>query len=45
MDYIYIGRIKNEYVEKCKVIRIDNARHEIYMESHYIQKPYFEEIF
>ena len=34
-----------EGAENCKIIRIENARHEMYNESDDIQKPYFEEIF
>ena len=34
-----------EGAENCKLIRIEEARHEIYMERDEIQKPYFEEIF
>ncbi|HCW52414.1 MAG TPA: lysophospholipase [Clostridium sp.] len=34
-----------EVAENCKIIRIENARHEMYNESDDIQKPYFEEIF
>ena len=38
----------NKFAEdavNCKIIRIENARHEMYNESDDIQKPYFEKIF
>lgn len=34
-----------EGAENCKLIRLENARHEMYMERDEIQKPYFDEIF
>ena len=33
-----------EYAQNCEIVKIENAKHEIYFECDEIQKPYFEQV-